>query len=121
MKLLVLFSLFAGQVFAQNQAPRFSAFAVNDSLIVTILGDTCNAHRGRLQVAENCKQDRPIKNLAFTCRVNLRVSTTRKMCQKPGFIPRVITLKLSEQNVAKEARSLILNYQNTNLRVNIAR
>jgi hypothetical protein len=95
---------------AASETSRFSAFSVGDKLVVTILADTCNTHRGSLRVEPLCRSDRMTRNWAIECSAQLQVFSTRMGCQDRELIPRTLTLSLKQNKVAHEARLLHLEY-----------
>jgi len=104
---------------AAGETPRFSAFSVGDKLVITILADTCNAHRGSLSVEPLCRSDRMTRNWAIECSAQLQVMSTRMGCQDRELVPRTLTLSLSGNKVAHEARLLHLEYEGQTIDVQL--
>ncbi|MBT3981132.1 MAG: hypothetical protein HOE90_07245 [Bacteriovoracaceae bacterium] len=118
MKMLVLL-LSLSAVSLAAASTDFSAFSVGDKLYVTVLGDSCNSIRPSLLVAENCKDDRVMKNLAYRCTVKFSYASTKMYCNDKEPVPRVMSLSLSQSNVAKEAKLLYLEFNAQHIKVQL--
>ena len=94
---------------ATKTQPSFSLLAQNGNLYVTIMGDSCNRYTANLNVAENCRDDRRTRNIVSTCTAELRVGMTKMACRDSKRVPKLLTLNLKDQNVAKEAKTLVLS------------
>ena len=90
-------------------AANFSAFADGDKLHVTILTDTCNAYGVELVPNSLCHQDRLTRNYAVNCDAGLRVISTMMYCGEETKA-QVFTLSLDQSKVAKEAKTLNIEY-----------
>lgn len=118
MKKLLLSLLVVMSVSAfSSDVPRFSAFSDGESLHITVMADTCNAIGADLVVDSDCQESRMIENYALSCAASLRVIQTQLMCGDQNLKPKVISIKLSESNVAREAKSLELNYQGSKVTI----
>jgi hypothetical protein len=106
-------------VSAAHAAPKFSAFADGDNLHVTVLKD-CNTITAQLEVAPNCKEGRPSKNLALFCSAELVVFATELACpQYEPLVPETVTLSLKKFKVAHEAQTLEISYLGESIKVEL--
>ncbi len=91
--------------------PEFSAFSKGDKLVVTVLGDSCNSYGASLEVNSSCDSRRLTRNFAYSCRAELKVSSSELYCGNSDLdTPKVMELSLSENFVTKEAKKLYLKY-----------
>lgn len=102
-----------------GKAPQFSAFAVDDTLFVTVLADSCNNMKGSLKVDALCAADRNTRNWAIDCEADLNVMSTRMGCQDTKPVARVLEISLRDNNVAGEAQRLTLKYGQEQIEVQI--
>ncbi len=122
MKILTMTAALVVSVLAHaGEAPKFSAFSTGDNLYVTILADSCNNLFGTLSVDDNCKEDRFTRNWAIQCSAEVRVSSTKMACHDSTPVPRVLTMSLKENNVAKESKILKLSFSNQAVKVQLDR
>jgi hypothetical protein len=117
MKNLIVAALASVSFSATAAAPNFSAFAQDDKLIVTIMGDACNGFGGQLDVEGLCKADRLTRNFAIECSGTLSVISTAMMCLEKK--PVTLELSLKAAKVAPEARVLHLTYGNQTIDVQL--
>ncbi|MFN8790589.1 MAG: hypothetical protein ACK5Y2_03940 [Bdellovibrionales bacterium] len=105
----------------KSESSSFSAFISTNILYVTVLGDTCNTLTGSLEVEESCRADVPRREPVETCQARLEISTTRKACPDRRRVPHVLEIDLRESRVAPDARILLLNHEDTTLRLRVNR
>lgn len=117
MKNLILVSLL-GLSFSAFAGPRFSAFTADGVLYVTVLGD-CNSMFGNLEVEPTCKADRVTRNLSPVCNIDLAIGSTRMFCPPESLEAKVLSYKLSEQNIAPEAQVLNLKLGDQTISVEV--
>ena len=91
-------------------APKFSAFAVDRLLYVTVLWDSCNLVSGSLNVSPLCAADRLTRNAAPICNADLIIRSTYMACQDLQEKPRVIIINLDDNNVDPYSFVLKLDY-----------
>ena len=86
---------------------------------MTVPGDSCNAFGGSLVVDSLCADDRLTKNRVTFCPVKAQIFGTQMSCNDTEFVPVIVKIDLDENNVAKEAQTLILSYWGKTIEVSI--
>lgn len=90
------------------QAGTFSAFSQGDTLYLTTMVDSCNAHGAGLNVDGICHADRMTANYATECSASVSIISTQMACFDQTLKPMVFELSLDQNRVASEAEVLTL-------------
>jgi hypothetical protein len=119
MKTILFALVFGASLASQAAGPEFGAFVTDNVLYVTFLGDNCNSYNASLQVEGLCHKGRMTMNYASQCGADLMVGSTKMACHSMEVEPHTFAIKLSETDVAPEAKVLFLKFNGKKTKVKI--
>lgn len=109
------------EVTDEAPAARFGAFTYANQLYVTMISD-CNKKAATLQVSNLCDKNRATRNFARTCKVKLNITSTMMFCpQAMIFPPKVFVFDLDKEQIAPEARDLVIQHGGQTIEVKVNR
>lgn len=106
--------------FAEAPPAPFGAFTYGNMLYVTVPGD-CNKAGARLEVSGLCNKNRLTRNFALSCEVKLNIVTTLMYCAGMVYPPKVFVFDLANEEIAPEARELVIQHGAHSIEVKVNR
>lgn len=107
-------------VMARTPIPQstWKASVEQKTLTITIPSTNCNIYHPKLDVAKNCREDRPFKNIATRCRINFTYTQNKMFCPRPLHF-RTFEFDLVKENVAHEAETLYVQFEKSMIELNL--
>lgn len=121
MKLILSLFLLITTSIAQAGIPsKFSAFADDSKLYVTVLVDGCNSHSVQLDISPRCRADRPTKDIVTSCDAKFAIlAGTELMCPEDLKEAVVHSFYLDEYNFDKNVKVLRLSYNEQEIEIRL--